>query len=653
MTVNTAARRVPAKRDHAPDVEKRAMRASQLPTSRRSEDPTARAAATQPTRAPPGTADGPIVLGRYRLCARLGAGAFGTVWHARDERLERDVAVKILPRERIVGGRFEREAKAAARLAHPAIVTLYEAAVDDDGAYLVSELVRGGTLAELLRAGRLSDRDVVAIGIALCDALEHAHAHGVVHRDVKPSNILVPARAVSPAQPAKLTDFGVARVVGGDSLTRTGDVVGTMAYMAPEQAEGREAGDAADLYSTALVIYEALTGVNPVLTGTVAVRARRLGAYLPPLRRQRRELPRELGQAIDLALRPRPRERGTVKELRAALAVSIELVDDTPGVVSSPWPSTLTRTPRHDPDEESEFARSSPSPSRSPSRPPAASAQPSLIRGRWPVRALGATASAALTAWVGARLLAPAPIAPAAMALLAGLLVLALPRVGWLALLLGVCGTALLQGHPGLALVLLGGGLVPVLLLPRGSRAWALPALCPALGVIGLAGAWPALASWAGAAWRRAALGAAGWIWLLLASPLTGQALYLRRPSPGASASAWMASVQLAAQHVLGPILDAGLLAPAAVWAAGSAALPLIGRRRPTVILVLIVTTWAAGVAIAAAMVLKAATGGHGLILVGEAVLGAVASGVAALAPDIARGRCDQSDAADADPQLA
>ena len=131
--------------------------------------------------------------------------------------------------------------------------------------------------------------------------------------------MLVPERPSSRPQVAKLTDFGVARLIGGDPLTRTGDVIGTAAYMAPEQAEGREAGAAADLYSLALVLYEALTGVNPVRTGRAARSARRLGRHLPPLRRQRRDLPRELGQAIDLALRPRPRERGTLEELRAAL----------------------------------------------------------------------------------------------------------------------------------------------------------------------------------------------------------------------------------------------------------------------------------------------------------------------------------------------
>jgi len=197
--------------------------------------------------------------------------------------------------------------------------------------------VRGRTFGELLEQGRMSDRDILEIGVALCDALSHAHAQGIVHRDVKPSNVLVPERPTSRAHPAKLTDFGVARVIGGASLTLTGDVVGTAAYMAPEQAEGRETGVPADVYSLALVIYEAMTGVNPVRTSTAATRARRLGAHLPPLRRQRRDLPRELGCAVDQALRPRPRERGTLEELRGALESSLPQVTDAPGVVKTGW----------------------------------------------------------------------------------------------------------------------------------------------------------------------------------------------------------------------------------------------------------------------------------------------------------------------------
>ena len=185
------------------------------------------------------------------------------------------MAVKILARELVSDGRFEREARAAARLSHPGIVTLYEAMVDDDGAYLVSELVDGATLDRLLADGSVSDRDILRIGLALCDALDHAHGQGVVHRDVKPSNVLVPAKRSDDRPPvrgqaAKLTDFGVARVIDSDSLTLTGDVIGTLNYMSPEQAAGLEASEPADLYSLAVVLYEALTGINPLRSGANA-----------------------------------------------------------------------------------------------------------------------------------------------------------------------------------------------------------------------------------------------------------------------------------------------------------------------------------------------------------------------------------------------
>jgi eukaryotic-like serine/threonine-protein kinase len=616
-------------------VEKRAMRASQLPTARQSEIPTR--AATAAVAGP--RAAGPIVLDRYRLVTRLGAGAFGTVWQARDERLDRDVAVKILPRERIVGGRFEREAKAAARLSHPGIVTLYEAAVDDDGAYLVSELVRGGTLAELLESGQLSDHDIVAIGIALCEALNHAHSHGVVHRDVKPSNVLVPEPAGSPAQLAKLTDFGVARVVGGDSLTRTGDVVGTMAYMAPEQAEGREAGAPADLYSTALVIYEALTGVNPVLTGTVAVRARRLGAYLPPLRRQRRDLPRELGQGIDMALRPRARERGTLTELGQALGLSLGLVGERAGVVAGPWPAYVQ--PR---EADRPHLPPEPGPRRG---------WRQAIGGRWAGRALGAAAAAALAAWAAGHLLAPAPLAPSAFAMLAALAVAAFPRLGWLIVVLTAGGIATAQGRSGLGLVIAFSGLVPAVLLPRSAARWPLPAVCPALGVIALAGGWPALAGRSRTTWQRAGLGAAGWVWLIAAGALSGRALYLRQ-LPGVATSGWKSSPGAAFHHLLMPLLSDGVLVPAVIWALAAAVVPWArARRRMPALNVVVVFVWAAAVAAATGIAVDTATGGHGLILPGEGVLGALAGGFGALVPEISADWRGRQDSADADPELA
>ncbi len=196
-------------------VEKRLMRPSQAPTVRRKDAEADAAGGTSETRhlqdheGPPevepaatrtkrkitgGT--GPLVLDRYRLTRRLGAGGVRhRLARARRAARSRRRGQDRSPRERVIGGRFEREARAAARLAHPGIVTLYEAWCDDEGAYLVSELVNGQTLDSLLEHGRLSDRDIVEIGLALCDALDHAHAHGVVHRDVKPSNVLVPDRA--------------------------------------------------------------------------------------------------------------------------------------------------------------------------------------------------------------------------------------------------------------------------------------------------------------------------------------------------------------------------------------------------------------------------------------------------------------------------
>src|SRR6185503_5958953 len=160
-----------------------------------------------------------------------------------------------------------------------------------------------------LEEGALSDRDVVRVGVALCDALGHAHGRGVVHRDVKPGNIMVPDRPHDGAGVAKLTDFGVARIAGEDVLTRTGDVVGTLAYMA-------------------------LAGVNPVRGRGAASTARRVGARLPALGRLRRDLPLDLCGAIDRAVLPRPEQRGTIEDLRLALALALPGVGDEAGTIA-------------------------------------------------------------------------------------------------------------------------------------------------------------------------------------------------------------------------------------------------------------------------------------------------------------------------------
>ena len=550
------------------------------------------------------------ILGRYRLIRQLGSGAFGTVWAARDERLDRDVAVKVLPRSRVIHQRFEREARAAARLQHPAIVTLYEAAVDDEGAYLVSELVRGRTLDAMLAAGKLSDREIIEIGVSLCEALDHAHDQGVIHRDVKPSNILVSNRSSNVAGRAKLTDFGVAHVVGGDSLTRTGDVIGTLAYMAPEQAEGREVTPSADLYSLALVLYEALSGVNPLHDAPRhTLRTRRLGAFVPPLRRQRRDLPRGLGAGIDLALNTRAYERGTLRDLRAALAGSLPGADDTRGVVSGwhGYDETEVDEPpgdewreRHDADgtprlqlgrDETLVAGSSRAARRELGRG-AAGSRP-LAAPEWIPRALSALGAGLTAAWLSAHLLTQAPLAPAAIALIAAAVTLLLPRLGWAATVAAVAVLAAGEGRTGGAALWLLVAVPPIALLTL-KDGWSAPGLAPALGLIGLAGAFPAVAARAGKSWwQRGVIAAAGYAWLIAAGALAGHSLFWLPFKPPAT-HAWLASPDAMLNHVVAPLLRAPGLAGALVWAVAAALAPLLATRRWPTLDLLLAIGWGA-----------------------------------------------------------
>src|SRR4051812_8288138 len=288
---------------------------------------------------------GELVLGRYRLGPRLGSGGFGTVFAARDERLGRPVAVKVIPAGAPAPERGAREALAAARLDHPGIVAVFDAGEEGDSRYLISELVEGRTLDRLEADGALSDRDVVRIGLTLAAALAHARDRGVIHRDVKPQNVIIPHDRDDARAAAKLTDFGVAHLADDESLTRTGDVVGTLAYMAPEQAAGKRVDDRADLYALALVLYEALAGTNPVRAGSPAATARRVGTVLPPLDRARPDLPEGLCQALGRALLPDVEERGELEDLAAALEEGLFTVSDDGGTLA-PLPLEHRRGPR-------------------------------------------------------------------------------------------------------------------------------------------------------------------------------------------------------------------------------------------------------------------------------------------------------------------
>jgi serine/threonine protein kinase len=271
---------------------------------------------------------GSLVLNRFLIERRIGSGGFGTVYEAWDGRLERPVAVKAIEQRGAASRRVLREAQAAARLNHPGIVTLYEMGEEDGNALLVTELVEGSTLARLAHAGELSDREIAEIGADLCEALDHAHSRGVVHRDIKPQNVQVTDGECSGEPRAKLMDFGIARLADDAPLTATGDVLGTLAYMSPEQAEGRPAGPEADVYSLALVLYECWSGENPHRRASPAATARAIGARARPLRRLRPDLPRELAAEIDACLAPRPSHRPSLEQLGTAIEDSLDQLAD-------------------------------------------------------------------------------------------------------------------------------------------------------------------------------------------------------------------------------------------------------------------------------------------------------------------------------------
>lgn len=244
-----------------------------------------------------------------------------TVWVADDPVLSRRVAVKIL-REDLAAdegtrARFRHEAIAAARLSHPNIVSTYDTGDDDGVAYIVMELVDGPTLRHLIdQHGGLPVGDVIRIGKQVADALDAAHRAGLVHRDVKPANVLVPA-----AGPVKVTDFGIAKAAGGDDLTRTGTVMGTARYLAPEQVNGRPTDPRTDVYALGLLMYEALCGHPPFGGDTeIATAMARLTTSAPAVRVERPEVSQALDDVIHRCLARQPSARfGSAAAVRDAL----------------------------------------------------------------------------------------------------------------------------------------------------------------------------------------------------------------------------------------------------------------------------------------------------------------------------------------------
>jgi serine/threonine protein kinase len=276
---------------------------------------------------------------RYLLGDRLGSGGMSTVYKATDRVLERTVAVKILAEhlsddEKFVA-RFRREALAVAKLIHPNIVQVYDTGVDADRHYIVMEYVEGKSVAQLLQTkGRLGSDSAVEIGVQACAGLEYAHRQGIIHRDVKPGNLMViggPAgrrkRDSSAHEPPtgemtiKLTDFGIARASAQTRLTQVGSVVGTAAYLAPEQARGEEATSAADVYALGVVLYQILTGRLPWEGSTLAELAiRRENERALPPSSYDPDVPETLSRAVLRSLEGEPSARySTARELAQAL----------------------------------------------------------------------------------------------------------------------------------------------------------------------------------------------------------------------------------------------------------------------------------------------------------------------------------------------
>ncbi|WP_437064900.1 protein kinase domain-containing protein [Streptomyces sp. enrichment culture] len=210
--------------------------------------------------------DGRVVGGRYRLVERIGSGGMGTVWRAHDETVGREVAVKQprLPGDpedevhRRAARRLYREARAAARVDHPSAVSVHDVVEEDGLPWIVMELVRGESLHEVLRRGPLKPAEAARVGLAVLGALRAAHAVGIVHRDVKPANVLL-----GPHGRVVLTDFGIAHVQGEESLTASGEFVGSLEFVAPERMSGRSAGPASDLWSLGVLLYAAVEGWSP------------------------------------------------------------------------------------------------------------------------------------------------------------------------------------------------------------------------------------------------------------------------------------------------------------------------------------------------------------------------------------------------------
>ena len=474
-----------------------------------------------------------LVLGRYRPVRPLGTGGSGSVWLALDERNGLDVALKIIPREGKAAARAEREAHAARRLRHDRCVRAYDVGHDRSHVYIAYEYVPGRTLRETIRATELSVEDAVEVAAQVLDALAHAHRAGIVHRDVKPANVLVEG----PGElSVRLLDFGLAQFDGADTLTAVGDVPGTLAYIAPERLDGSDATPQSDVWSVGVLLWETLADRHPFWGVPIQDVAREIQAGAPPLASERHGLPRRLVTAVDAALALDPAKRPTASALAAELRNSLR------------QPASAART------ERAREAESKDAPAKRHLRrvAPAVLAAVTALLGAtllpfWPPELVAALAiGAAVACWIdpraGLAVALATPVFPLGNVAVSAALLYASVATAWLAL-----------GW-------------------RDARHGLLFALGPVLGPLGLLSVVPLAVQRAEGTVRRAAHGALA---VLSAALLTGVAGRQQALGLGPLASSRAAGSAVLDALASGPVL----IATALLTAAAAAALPFVRGR--------------------------------------------------------------------------